>query len=301
MPLDRTLEHVSSMDPEAHGRFSMLCKVGSVSRVLTGEPNLKGEPGTTYKNLLVEVEFPEGGFVTAPYHGAGIDPTTKMLHGLYKTPVEGQEVLVFFIEGNYMSPVAAIDLPYALYTEDLQLEDFYPLERLDSLKDIELGHRTGSVLRFREDGAVEVENWKSDASAVQSSVKMNADGTIVVSHKAGASVNIDVDGNVQIVPASGKKVNVGASSPSKGGARLDDQVKSTSVEDPTFWTTWQSWWTTWKIGYTAALAALQLTGGTPAGVVTFSTTMQTLMAGMPTPPTSLTGKITVASSVVRVE
>ena len=122
-----------------------------------------------------------------------------------------------------------------------------------------------------------------------------------MSHKEGASINIDVDGNVQVVPASGKLVNVGAASPSKGGARLDDEVKSTAVEDATFWTAWQGWWTTWQVGYLAALATLQAGGGTPGAVVAFATTMQTLVGGMPSPPTSLTGKITVASTVVKVE
>ncbi len=263
------------------------------------------EVNQDWKTPVVRLMLLEGGIRTAEFPNAGIDQVTGKTHGLFMLPRPDQWVVVGFKYSSYRDAVVLATLPYTVdynFPEGKQgKEAYYTENRLVDQEDIELGHRTGSVLRFRQDGAVEVENWKTDASEVQSSVKMNADGTIVVSHKEGASINIDVDGNVQVVPASGKLVNVGAASPSKGGARLDDEVKSTAVEDATFWTAWQGWWTTWQVGYLAALATLQAGGGTPGAVVAFATTMQTLVGGMPSPPTSLTGKITVASTVVKVE
>jgi hypothetical protein len=296
---DPSLDHVSSEDTTTDRFNSFECRQGRVSKIMTGEPNPR-VPGTVIKSFYVQVDYLEGGGADVCYFGHGIDPVTKKLHGSLIPPVEGQQVLVLFPYGNYLQPVGAIPLPYPFYTKELQREDYHLLNRLDTIQDIEHGHRTGSVLRFRQDGAVEVENWKADASEVQSSVKMNADGTIVVSHNKGASINIDADGNVQVVPASGKKVNVGAAAPTYGAARLEDEVKSTAAEDATFWTTWQTWWTTWQVGWLAALVPLAASAIDPL-VKTYAAALTTLLGGMPTPPTSMTGKITVASTVVKVE
>lgn len=287
---DASLDHISSED-ETTSRFSSFeCRQGKVEKILTGEPN-KRVQGEVIKAFMVQVSFLEGGFADIGYFGHGIDPTTKKLHGSLVPPVVGQQVLVLYPYGNYLQPMGAIPLPYPFYSSDLQREDYHLLNRLDTIEDIEYGHRTGSVLRFRQDGAVEVEHWKSDASAVQSSLKMNADGTIVVTHKDGASINMDADGNVQVVPASGKLVNVGAASPSKGGARLDDQTTMDGSTDPTLF----AWWPIFEAGLTAFLTALN-----PGSLAAQALTFLGIVQANPH-PSSHTGKITVASDVVKVE
>ncbi len=74
-------------------------------------------------------------------------------------------------------------------------------------------------------------------------------------------------------------------------ARKGDSVKSTVVEDSVFWG-WAGRYNTFNTAWIAALAALQATGGTPAGVVTYATAMQGLLATLGTIPADLTGKIT---------
>ena len=80
-------------------------------------------------------------------------------------------------------------------------------------------------------------------------------------------------------------------------ARNTDPVKSTIVEDPAFWG-WATRYNTFNTAWIAALATLQSSGGSPAGVVTYATAMQVLLATLGTIPLELTGKITAGTNEV---
>jgi len=87
-----------------------------------------------------------------------------------------------------------------------------------------------------------------------------------------------------------------------GVVRLGDEIKSTILEDPSYWGYWLTKWTAHLATLTAALVALTASGGTPAGVLAYAATMTTavglLQAGI---PATLTGKTTDASTKVTSE
>ncbi len=85
----------------------------------------------------------------------------------------------------------------------------------------------------------------------------------------------------------------------KGAARLDDAIKSTSVEDPVFWA-WAIRYNTFNVAWSAALVALVAGAGAPPAVMTYATTMQVLLATLGTIPPDLTGKIIEASATVKI-
>ena len=82
-------------------------------------------------------------------------------------------------------------------------------------------------------------------------------------------------------------------------ARQDDPVKSTITEDSAFWG-WAARYNTFNTAWKAALATLQASGGTPAGVVAYATAMQGLLTTLGTIPAELTGKITAGSDKIKV-
>jgi len=82
-------------------------------------------------------------------------------------------------------------------------------------------------------------------------------------------------------------------------ARQDDPIKSTITEDSAFWG-WAAKYNTFNTAWTTALATLQASGGTPAGVVAYATAMQTLLTTLGTIPAELTGKITAGSDKIKV-
>lgn len=82
-------------------------------------------------------------------------------------------------------------------------------------------------------------------------------------------------------------------------ARQDDPVKSTITEDSDFWG-WAVKYNTFNTAWKAALATLQASGGTPAGVVAYATAMQTLLTTLGTIPAELTGKIIAGSDKIKV-
>lgn len=82
-------------------------------------------------------------------------------------------------------------------------------------------------------------------------------------------------------------------------ARKDDSIKSTITEDSAFWG-WAARYNTFNTAWIAALATLQVSGGSPAGVVTYATAMQGLLTTLGTIPVELTGKITTGSDKIKV-
>lgn len=82
-------------------------------------------------------------------------------------------------------------------------------------------------------------------------------------------------------------------------ARKDDPTKSTIIEDSAFWG-WAGRYNTFNIAWIAALATLQASGGSPAGVVAYATAMQGLLTTLGAIPVELTGKITAGSDKVKV-
>ncbi len=82
-------------------------------------------------------------------------------------------------------------------------------------------------------------------------------------------------------------------------ARKDDPTKSTTVEDANFWG-WAVKYNVFNLAWKGALATLQASGGTPAGVIAYAAAMQLLLTTLGTIPTELTGKITAGSDKVKV-
>lgn len=85
----------------------------------------------------------------------------------------------------------------------------------------------------------------------------------------------------------------------KGAARLDDAIKSTSVEDPAFWA-WAIRYNTFNVAWAAALAALLVGNGSAVAVRAYATTMQVLLVTLGVIPDTLTGKIIEASATVKI-
>lgn len=82
-------------------------------------------------------------------------------------------------------------------------------------------------------------------------------------------------------------------------ARLNDEIKSTALEDSAFWG-WIARYNTFNAAWLGALGTLQASGGTPGGVVAYATAMQGLLTTLGQAPTELIGKITGSSSEVKI-
>lgn len=148
--------------------------------------------------------------------------------------------------------------------------------------------------------------WDEDfETQVKSSFDKNIQ--VKVNCSNGANIVIDTDGNIEINSTTGKEIKINSgtlnldstssttidgsevniNSGTKGVAREDDSVKSTSTEDSTFW----AWFTSTLVTYINTHTHTGVTTG--AGV-----------SGPPSPPissapSSLTGKITASSSTVK--
>jgi len=106
-------------------------------------------------------------------------------------------------------------------------------------------------------------------------------------HYSGSKIIMNKDGSIEIEPLAGKDIII--NSGTKGSARLDDQVKSTNVEDATYWS-----WLSGLITVFTTWVPVPNDGG-----AALSTAINAYIGFNPV-PTSLTGKITAASSKVKV-
>lgn len=161
-------------------------------------------------------------------------------------------------------------------------------------------------------------------------ITLKPDGTIKINKDANTSIEIDTNGKLAIkteenteieaqqdvdiksnanflVNATTKaeiespEIKLGSTA-TLGIARLNDEIKSTSSEDTTYWNYWNTIWSSFLTSWQSALTALIASGGTPAGVIAYGTAMQTAVGTLQTGiPSSLTGKITAASTVSKSE
>ncbi len=140
-----------------------------------------------------------------------------------------------------------------------------------------------------------MDSWWSTENVVEPADRRKhslSDGIALIGINSEAN-SLTNDGTfVRILGTSGPGAEVEA-------ARLGDEIKSTITEDAAFWG-WAARYNTFNTAWIAALATLQGSGGTPAGVVAYATAMQGLLATLGTIPAELTGKITSSSSEVKI-
>jgi hypothetical protein len=110
-------------------------------------------------------------------------PSVKMVHGLYESLLQGQHVVVGFVEGNASKPVILNKYQYEAIDIPVLSPTFYmPLTRLGIFpSDIALGHHTGSSIILR--GALPIPGHIEINSITSLEIKSNI-GTTISSKKS---------------------------------------------------------------------------------------------------------------------
>ncbi len=121
-----------------------------------------------------------------------------------------------------------------------------------------------------DDGTLHLESLVENASV--SKIDLNLDGTLSIESNSAMSIE-------------GSSVNI--NSGTKGAARVDDEVKSTSVEDSAFWLNLQQLYL-----LLASHVHISAAPGSPSSI---AATLAVIQA-----PTTLTGKITKGSEDVKI-
>jgi hypothetical protein len=158
---------------------------------------------------------------------------------------------------------------------------------------------SGSSIHIDKDGntTFRLDDSKADNDASNVVIKISANRNVTVTNPKDCSIIMTGNETKQIGGDSSTTVTgdvkidgdtIDLNSGSKGIARLDDQIKSTAIEDSTFWVWVQGFvnvFSTWVVVPTDGGAALKVA-------------MLAYIAANPV-PSSLTGKITVASTKVK--
>lgn len=184
------------------------------------------------------VPFPGASFVT----GTDGKPSTnaKAIHGLYESPVEGQQVAIGFIEGNSHDPIILQKYPYNPSPKtEMQPSYVLPLTKLQhDPSDVILGHYSGSYIALRGKlpipGAIEIEVPTDFYLHAATSIKQETEGNCqVIAAKnielkdTNGSYYIKIDAEnskIDIVAGSGADINITTT----GGGKLN--VNSGNLE-----------------------------------------------------------------------
>jgi len=143
----------------------------------------------------------------------------------------------------------------------------------------------------------DIDTWWDSANVADPNTNRKhdlSDGIALIGISPSTKVYNHNGSLVRIVGTSG-----GESSDISEAARKEDEVKSTSVEDSTYWLFFTKL-NTFLSAWTSALAALSSSGGSPSGVTAYAGAMTTALSVLGTAPSSLTGKITGGSSEVKI-
>lgn len=126
-------------------------------------------------------------------------------------------------------------------------------------------------------------------------VKSSQDKPVVLEvrmTKSGASIKIDSDGNIDLSAKSGKLLVL--NSGTKGVTRLDDEVKSTSTEDSTFFTFLKK-----LVDGLITSSVTPLDGGASYKAGIIAKLAEAGVTSADTVPQSITGKVTQSSSTIK--
>lgn len=142
--------HSDLSRPYSHGVYRL--SVATISKI---------EPEPLYNNTKVQVQLLQNG---TKMSGVGIPNasvnTTKAglpgivssaIHGLYESPVMGQQVVVGYLDGNSLSPIVLAKYPYRTN----EIEAYEEVHSLPMVKkgynysDVALGHYLGSYIALR--------------------------------------------------------------------------------------------------------------------------------------------------------
>lgn len=148
-------------DSYLHGiRHNTNTILENIDRVSLGSV-LVPQPEPLYKQHAVTVQLVKGGKITnVAWPGAQVNmgPTGTVpggiahgLHGLWESPLAGQQVLLGFVDGSASDPIVINKYPYnALQRPDLEIMHSLPLTLMaHGPTDVVLGHHTGSFIALR--------------------------------------------------------------------------------------------------------------------------------------------------------
>jgi hypothetical protein len=233
--------------------------------------------------LCCKIEMSTGGQIdNVPFASGGIDLDTKFPHGIFIPPRKEQLVGVLFLRGRNADPVSCFSIPYqAGSLKDQEGIDLYS-NIMEDLDDITLFHFSGSRVHMRKDGTIEFAKKIGDTSYA---ISLKIEDT----DKKKTITDLD-NSNVITMDSNGIKILAKGDTDSKSAARKDDEVKSTSTEDSSYWS--------WIVGLQSALTIFS-TGLNPTTLVAQAGALVSWLEANPA-PTSLTGKITKASNDVSI-
>ncbi len=148
-------------DSTLHGvRHNARAKYANIDRISLGTVFLP-QPEPLYKQTSVSLNLVTGGLLTnVAWPGAqvnanvtGVIPGGVALgiHGLWESPLPGQQVLVGYVDGSQGNPIIINKYPYnSMQRPDLEIMHFLPMTlKAIGPTDVVLGHHTGSFIALR--------------------------------------------------------------------------------------------------------------------------------------------------------
>lgn len=148
---DSNLRNLQSNSHQSYNWRSLGIHIGAV---------LLPQPEPVFKQHRVTVSTLKGEIVThVAWPGAQVNANPAGLpggvsigiHGLWESPLPGQEVALGFIEGDVNNPIVLNKYPYnGTHRIDLEILHYLPLtKQLHGPTDVVLGHHTGSFVALR--------------------------------------------------------------------------------------------------------------------------------------------------------
>lgn len=146
-------------------------KIGKIVKVSIGHSK-----NSIDKRMYCDILLNDGtAKINVPFRSSGIDKDTRKKHGIIFPPCIGQMVGVLFVSGHFKNPMVAFDIPFG-WGEDSESEDYYDL--LDNVNEGGLFHRTGSYIKYLEDGSIEIKNFNDDDKEIVSVLIDKTNGLI---------------------------------------------------------------------------------------------------------------------------
>lgn len=230
-------------DSALHGVFhNSNTKFHNITTLSLGSVALV-QPEPAYRQHTVTVEMVTNGiFSNVAWPGAQVNANesgtipggaTIGIHGLWESPLVGQQVLIGFVDGSHGNPVVVQKYPYnALARPDLEALHVLPLTaKSHGPTDVVLGHHTGSYIALR--GTVplpaEIDIFSYSVITITASAFMNINVTSTLSISSNGAMTIK--GSTITIPTSVSTVTIGAGTEAvlKGATTRIEHAKLESI------------------------------------------------------------------------